>query len=126
MSTVLWLAGGRMRPHDPADVLATIAAEDRFDCSDELPKITAPTLVIAGERDGFYTPELFRMTADRIPDARLRLFPGRGHGVGLTYRLALQEIATSRVPQAARSSRTQRSLGRQLTVCGGRPSLAAS
>jgi hypothetical protein len=36
------------------------------------------TLLIAGERDRFYTPEL-RETAERIPNARLSLHRSKGH-----------------------------------------------
>ena len=35
--------------------------------------------MIAGEEDPFYTPELFRETAEGIPNARLILYPGMGH-----------------------------------------------
>jgi len=38
----------------------------------------APTLVIAGDRDPFCTPALFREAAG-IPNARLVLYPGLGH-----------------------------------------------
>jgi pimeloyl-ACP methyl ester carboxylesterase len=66
-------------PSDPSDMIATIEAEDRFDCRDRLERIRAPTLVVAGSDDPFYTPELFRATAEGIPDARLVLYPGMGH-----------------------------------------------
>jgi pimeloyl-ACP methyl ester carboxylesterase len=92
MAAPLWLAGGKMGPEDPSDLLVTINAEDVFDVSRELHRIGAPTLVIAGERDRFYGPELSRETADRIPDARLRLYPGKGHARVLTYPPAVREI----------------------------------
>jgi len=34
---------------------------------------------VAGDEDPFYTPELFRETAAGIPNARLILYPGKGH-----------------------------------------------
>jgi pimeloyl-ACP methyl ester carboxylesterase len=54
----------------------------------------APTLIVAGDRDRNYTPELFWETADRIPGARLRLYPGKGHAsiATLRYRPAVREI----------------------------------
>jgi pimeloyl-ACP methyl ester carboxylesterase len=67
------------RPEDPSDFLTTIAAEDAFDCGDRLGNIRAPTLVIAGARDPFYSPALFRETAAGIPGARLALLPRGGH-----------------------------------------------
>lgn len=66
-------------PADPTDLIVTILAEDQFAFQDQLARITAPTLVIAGERDPFYTPALLRETAAGIPNARLILYPGMGH-----------------------------------------------
>lgn len=56
-------------------MLVTVAAEDSFDASSQLHRITAPTPLVAGARDRFYSPELFQETAERIPGARLRLYP---------------------------------------------------
>jgi pimeloyl-ACP methyl ester carboxylesterase len=91
-TALMWLFGARMNPPDPADLLATIDAEDTFDATADLPRITAPTLLIAGGRDRFYGPDLFRRTADAIPDARLRLYPGRGHVGVMAHRPAIREI----------------------------------
>jgi pimeloyl-ACP methyl ester carboxylesterase len=44
-----------------------------------LGSIKAATLVIAGDRDRAFSPELFRATAAGIPGARLVLYSGRGH-----------------------------------------------
>ena len=67
------------RSADPSDLIITIAAEDAHDFRDRLAEIAAPTLVIAGADDPFYTEELFRETAAGIPGARLILYPGMGH-----------------------------------------------
>jgi pimeloyl-ACP methyl ester carboxylesterase len=93
-AALLWLFGPRMRPRDPSDMLMVIDAEDRFDAAGQLHRITAPTLVIAGDRDHYYTPELFRETAERIPGARLRLYRGKGHAsiATLRYKPAVDEI----------------------------------
>lgn len=79
---LLWLAGPLFirRSWDPSDMIATIRAEDDFDIKDRLREILAPTLVVGGGRDRFYPPELFRETAERIPDARLVLYEDRAHG----------------------------------------------
>jgi len=69
-----------MVPADPSDVLVTLDAEDAFDVGDRLPEITAPTLVIGGTNDPFYTPDLFLRTASGVQDGRAHLFPGWGHG----------------------------------------------
>jgi pimeloyl-ACP methyl ester carboxylesterase len=74
-----WLAGPVLAVDDPSDLLATIAAEDAFDVEADLPKVTAPTLVIGGTADRFYSEDLFRRTADGVPDGRAVIFPGKGH-----------------------------------------------
>ncbi|WP_165372857.1 alpha/beta fold hydrolase [Pengzhenrongella frigida] len=79
--SVGWLLGSAFWPIDDADdLLATIQAEDRFDLTDRLHEIRAPVLVVGGTRDLYYDgANVFVLTADRIPDARLILYPGKGH-----------------------------------------------
>jgi pimeloyl-ACP methyl ester carboxylesterase len=93
-AALLWLAGPKMHPEDPSDMLVVIDAEDRFDAAPQLHRITAPTLVIAGDRDRNYTPALFWETAEDIPGARLRLYRGKGHASisSFTYKPAVREI----------------------------------
>ncbi|MCK6211888.1 alpha/beta hydrolase [Georgenia sp. EYE_87] len=79
MRAGLRLAGPAMTPADPTDLLRTIEAEDAFDVCDRLGAVQAPTLVVAGARDGYYSPELFRRTAAGVPGGRLRLYPRMGH-----------------------------------------------
>jgi pimeloyl-ACP methyl ester carboxylesterase len=74
------LAVGSMVPDDPTDVLSTLDAEDAFNVEANLPRITAPTLVIGGEKDRFYGRELFEATAAGVPDGRVHIFPDYGHG----------------------------------------------
>ncbi len=66
-------------PEDPSDFITTVEAEDVHNFKDRLTEIMAPTLVIAGESDPFYNPELFQATAEGIPNARIILYPGMGH-----------------------------------------------
>jgi pimeloyl-ACP methyl ester carboxylesterase len=68
------------RGWDPSDMIATIEAEDAFDLRGRLGQISAPTLVVGGGRDHFYSRELFEETADGIPNARLVLYEDRAHG----------------------------------------------
>ena len=77
MTALLWLGERGERQHDPADMLATIDAECGYDVTARLGQIRAPTLVIAGEKDRAFTPELFAATAAGIADVRLVLYPGR-------------------------------------------------
>jgi pimeloyl-ACP methyl ester carboxylesterase len=80
---IVWLAslllGMLAAPKDPSDLVVTIEAEDKHDFKDRLGEISAPTLVIAGNRDRFYAETLIRETAEGIPNARLILYPGMGH-----------------------------------------------
>jgi pimeloyl-ACP methyl ester carboxylesterase len=66
-------------PEDPSDLIVTVEAEDKHAFKDRLGEISAPTLVIAGDRDPFYSEALFLETAEGIPDGRLILYPGMGH-----------------------------------------------
>jgi pimeloyl-ACP methyl ester carboxylesterase len=83
---VIWiislLAGMLAAPYDPSDFVATIEAEDKFNFKDRLAQIIVPTLVVAGDKDPFYTETLFRETAEGIPNARLILYKGVGHPAG--------------------------------------------
>jgi pimeloyl-ACP methyl ester carboxylesterase len=80
-ATVAWLAGPRLLAggDDLADMATTIEAEDAFDLATCRSPIRAPTLILAGSSDRFYTPELFAETARLIPNSRLRVFERRGH-----------------------------------------------
>jgi pimeloyl-ACP methyl ester carboxylesterase len=83
LKPVVWLGSMLMgtfgAPKDPNDLVVTIEAEDKHNFKDRLSQITAPTLVIAGDQDPFYTEALFRETATGIPNARLILYKGMGH-----------------------------------------------
>jgi pimeloyl-ACP methyl ester carboxylesterase len=91
-AALLWLVGGSQGVEDPSDMLVTVAAEDTFDACPQLHRITAPTLLVAGGRDRYYSPELFRQTAERIPHGHLRLYPDKGHAGMLTHKPATREI----------------------------------
>lgn len=75
------LLGGLLfgAPKDPSDLIVTIAAEYQHNFKDRLGQISAPTLVVAGDKDPFYTVDLFRETAEGIPNAKLILYKGMGH-----------------------------------------------
>jgi pimeloyl-ACP methyl ester carboxylesterase len=77
--TASQLAGLLAAPKDPSDLVITVQAEDKHAFKERLGEISAPTLVIAGENDPFYTTQLFRETAEGIPHARLVLYAEMGH-----------------------------------------------
>jgi pimeloyl-ACP methyl ester carboxylesterase len=74
-----WLMGGAFASDDSTDMLRTLAAEDRFDVEPGLHRISAPTLVLGGSADPFYSEDLFRRTAAGIPGGRSVIFPGGTH-----------------------------------------------
>ena len=84
-----WLAGPLIAASDPADLLATVAAEDAFDAEPRLGEVTAPTLVMGGTDDPFYSADLFRRTAEGVANGRLHLFPGKGHMYVATHPLPM-------------------------------------
>jgi proline iminopeptidase len=52
-----------------------------YDVTDQLRKITCPTLVIAGRHDWICPPEWSELIASKIPHADLRIFEESGHSV---------------------------------------------
>jgi pimeloyl-ACP methyl ester carboxylesterase len=68
-------------PSDPSDFLTTLEADLSHDTTGQLGGISAPTLVVGGNEDPFFSEDLLRETADKIPDATLRVYEGVGHGV---------------------------------------------
>lgn len=69
-------------PDNGSDLVVTVEAEDKHNFRERLAEIKAPTLVIAGNRDPFYTESLFCETAAGIPNSRLVLYEGVGHPAG--------------------------------------------
>jgi pimeloyl-ACP methyl ester carboxylesterase len=66
-------------PKDPSDLVVATEAEDKHNFKERLAQIKTATLVIAGTDDPFYPENLFRETAEGIPNARLILYKGMGH-----------------------------------------------
>lgn len=64
---------------DVATCARTLRACNRHDASDVLPRIVAPTLVIAAERDLLTPLAEARALVEHIPTARLLVVPGRAH-----------------------------------------------
>lgn len=59
--------------------VAMLSAAGQHSAEDLLPEISTPTLVIAGERDGFTPPERSRAMAEAIPGAELLEIPQASH-----------------------------------------------
>ncbi|HEY9906774.1 MAG TPA: alpha/beta fold hydrolase [Thermosynechococcaceae cyanobacterium] len=52
-----------------------------YDVRDQLPKITAPTLILAGRHDWICPPEFSEEIAQAIPNSDLRIFESSGHSI---------------------------------------------
>lgn len=72
----LWLP----TPAVPSDPLICLDAILGYDGGDALSDVAAPTLVVAGDRDPYFTPEVQREMADGIENATLELLQGGKHG----------------------------------------------
>jgi len=59
--------------------LSMLAAAGEHSAVDLLPEVAVPTLVVAGERDGFTPPELSRAMAEAIPGAELLVVEAGSH-----------------------------------------------
>jgi 3-oxoadipate enol-lactonase len=59
--------------------LAQAAAGMSFDVWNRVGEIAAPTLVLTGDLDVVVDPRNAQLLAERIPGARLEVFPGTGH-----------------------------------------------
>lgn len=66
-------------PPDLAGWAAQAAAGTSFDAFDRLGEIAAPTLVLHGTSDAVVDPRNAALLAERIPGARVELFPDCGH-----------------------------------------------
>jgi 3-oxoadipate enol-lactonase / 4-carboxymuconolactone decarboxylase len=72
-----------LRAADPGDYAALCEALATFDLRAELPRITAPTLVIAGREDPVIPPDRARELADGIPGASLTEVARASHLAGV-------------------------------------------
>ena len=75
------LAAKRIKIENPADTLAMLRAEHEFDVRARLAEMTTETLVVCGARDYFWTVDMFTETAYRMLNARLVIYPRRGHAL---------------------------------------------
>jgi pimeloyl-ACP methyl ester carboxylesterase len=68
---------------DPRAYRLAMLAMGRFDSRRRLGRITAPTLIITGERDTTVGTARQELLARAIPDARQVVVPGAGHAVSI-------------------------------------------
>ena len=91
-----------LRGANPAGYAATCRAIADVDIGDHLAQITAPVLLLAGERDAVAPPELNRRNAERIAGSTFGEIPDCGHIVPWEKPEALLEAARPFLLAAAR------------------------
>jgi pimeloyl-ACP methyl ester carboxylesterase len=72
---------GLTRPANPQDAVISCTACLDHDARDRLPEVTTPTLVVGGDQDELFPADVLREAAAALPDGRLELIRGAGHGV---------------------------------------------
>ena len=75
------VTGALTKPKSYDRFLIMAEACRTHDAYERLSRITAPTLVIGGEKDNSLGGEASRELASRIPGARLKMYPQWGHGL---------------------------------------------
>ncbi len=73
-----------------------------MDLRPDLPRITAPTLVIAGAQDAATPPELAARLVAGIPDARLEVLPDAAHLAAVQQPAAVNALLDAHLSGAAR------------------------
>lgn len=85
MRGVAWLLGGALlgipSPTYRQDVLVEIRAELNHDSTESLKRIKTPVLILIGGNDFYFEVDSAKEMAAMIPEARLKIYPGRGHEV---------------------------------------------
>jgi pimeloyl-ACP methyl ester carboxylesterase len=72
-------------PRSPQRFLNLLDSLARLDNRAMLPDITCPTLIVGGEQDRIISAGLQREMAGLIPDSRLVLYAGYGHGTPVEH-----------------------------------------
>jgi pimeloyl-ACP methyl ester carboxylesterase len=56
---------------------------EKYNYLDELSKLKAPVLFLVGEKDTLITESLLKPTADRLPNAEIKVLDNAGHAVNV-------------------------------------------
>ncbi len=83
----------------PWDFIIGHRAVMEAECAADALEVRAPTLIITGERDLFFPPELAEETASMIAGSKLSIYPREGHGLVKSRKKALREEILSFVEE---------------------------
>jgi pimeloyl-ACP methyl ester carboxylesterase len=81
-------------PTPPETAQRAMAGIFAWSSHDRLPHITTPTFVIHGDRDVLIPVENAHLIASRIPQARLHIVPGAGHGYPAQDPVGVHQLVT--------------------------------
>lgn len=89
---------GRMllsgKSHPPSDLVVECESELGFDARPALPGIRVPVMLLCGDRDRFFPPDVVDETVALIPGCDHVRYEGRGHGwVASTKQVPLTVLA---------------------------------
>ena len=76
----------------PNDFLTEVRGDVEMNFEERLKEIKSPTLILSGELDIEYVPEDVRTTAEGIPNAKLILYEGYGHGLAAKWSVLQKDI----------------------------------
>jgi pimeloyl-ACP methyl ester carboxylesterase len=76
-----WVVRGLLsgRSYPVSDLVVEAESELSFDARAELPTIEVPVVLLCGDRDQFFPPDVVAETASLIPACALVTYPGKGH-----------------------------------------------
>lgn len=98
-SAILEAAGARYAQLDMPAVLELFDCFQRLDITADLPRISAPTLVMVGEEDILKPRYYSEIIASQIPGALLIVVPGAGHALCLEKPAAFNTLVLGFVEQ---------------------------
>jgi len=76
----------------PNDFLNEVRGDVEMNFKERLKDIKAPTLLLSGELDIEYPPELVRETAEGIPNAKMIIYNGYGHNLAAKWKIIKHDI----------------------------------
>jgi len=91
---IFLLMAPMLPPTAPETADRTMAGLLGWTSYERLPQITAPTLILHGDRDVLIPVENAYLLAKRIPGARLHIVPGAGHGYPAQDPVGVHELVT--------------------------------
>jgi pimeloyl-ACP methyl ester carboxylesterase len=85
MRGVVWLLGGALlgipSPTFRQDVQVEIQAELNHNATESLKRIKIPILILIGGNDYYFEADSAKEMAAMIPEARFKIYPGKGHEI---------------------------------------------